>query len=83
MVVSQWRYLDYFDQVLLHGFIPLSRSLILSKVVIMHDPDGEAEASLSLTENAASEEPRYFRVYQGKQMVCVFDQLELDRSVGD
>ena len=43
MSVSQWRYLDYFDQVLLHGFIPLSRSLTLSKVVIMNDPDEALE----------------------------------------
>ena len=49
----------------------------------MHDPDGESEAGLSITEDAAPEEPLYFRVYQGKQMVCVFDQLELDRGVGD
>ena len=77
MSVSQWRYLDYFDQVLLHGFIPLSRSLSLNKMVIMHDQD-EQELDPLATQQESQKNCFYFRVYQGKPNICVFDQLELN-----
>lgn len=34
MSFSQKRYLSYFNQVLLHDFTPLSRPLVLSKILI-------------------------------------------------
>ena len=34
---SQMRYLNYFDQILLKGFIPVTRALNLDKIVIVFD----------------------------------------------
>ena len=39
--VSQHRYLNYFNQVLLHDFTPLSKPLILEKIFIVYEEPEE------------------------------------------
>ena len=48
MSISQMRYLSYFNQVFLRDFAPLSKSLKLSKILIVFDePDVQSPAKIS------------------------------------
>ena len=45
---SQKRYLDYFNQVLLYDFTPLSNPLVLSKILLVFDEeDAPQQAAVS------------------------------------
>ena len=87
---SQHRYLGYFDQILLNGFIPLSRPLLLSKIIIVYDanPDEKPIKVDSGTPDDKQEEvidelemqqnfvkDVFFRVYLGSDENVVYDQL--------
>jgi len=78
---TQKIYLGYFDQVLLKGFIPLSKPLILSKIILVNTAPEPSRRESTLDEiSEVIEDPTefakdlYFVVTQGRTVV--FNQLD-------
>ena len=75
------RYLNYFDQILLKGFIPMTRQLNLDKIVIVFDAKpGKKKTTAQSGVNELELEEEFiknvfFRVYVGSEEKIVYDQL--------
>jgi molybdopterin-guanine dinucleotide biosynthesis protein len=78
MSEAQMTYLEYFDQVLVKGFMPLSKSLTLSKIVLVsdieefdqikHDDDDTPQVLLDPNDFAKG---LYLKVFNNSQ--CIYD----------